>query len=321
MLASMEQELTETVDRLRTSVVRIGRGGGVGPAGRPSTATGTGFLLDAVGLVATNDHVIREATEVSVTFSDGTEVEGEVLGQDTPTDLALVRVPRHAGAPVTFGDSSRLRVGQFALAIGNALGLPGEPTVSLGVVSALGRPLPGTDFVFEGLIQTDAAVNPGNSGGPLVDLRGSVIGVTSSMIPFAQGVGFAVPSNTVRHVLDQIRTRGRVVRPWLGISAIPLTAAVRRRFGVGASEGVLVGGVTPRSPAEQAGLRAGDVLRRLGPFELRGLRDLLEGLSNLPLGGAVDVSYQRGSSEVRGVVRIVEAPDAPGSDRPTQVAR
>lgn len=308
MLASMERELTDTVDRLRTSVVRIGRGDVGSPPGRMSGGAGTGFLVDRVGLVATNDHVVRGAPAVSVTFSDGTEVRGEVLGQDALTDLALVRVPRHTGAPVTFGDSSQLKVGQLALAIGNALGLPGEPTVSLGVVSALGRPLPGTDFVFEGLIQTDAAVNPGNSGGPLVDLRGAVIGVTSAMIPFAQGVGFAVPSNTVQQVLEQIRTRGRVVRPWLGISAVPLTEGVRRRFGVGTSEGVLVAGVAAGSPAEAAGLQPGDVLRRLGPYELRGLRDLLEGLARLPLGGAVDVAYLRGRNDGRGVVRILEGP-------------
>jgi serine protease Do len=305
MLAAMEQELTGTVDRLRSSVVRIGR---TPVGGSQGGGAGTGFLVDSVGLVATNDHVVRGTRTVGVTFSDGTEVSGDVLGQDPLTDLALVRVPRHSGSPVTFGDSAGLRVGQFALAIGNALGLPGEPTVSLGVVSALGRPLPGTDFVFEGLIQTDAAVNPGNSGGPLVDLRGAVIGVTSAMIPFAQGVGFAVPSNTVRHVLDQIRVRGRVVRPWLGISAVPLTGPVRRRCGVDDSEGILVAGVASGSPAAAAGLRAGDVLRRLGPYELKGLRDLLEGLAALPLGGAVDVGYRRGRTDGRGVVRIVEGP-------------
>ncbi len=308
MLASMERELTETVDRLRTSVVRIGRGAVGSPPGRGGGGAGTGFLVDAVGLVATNDHVVRGVASVTVTFSDGTEVRGEVLGQDPLTDLALVRVPRHTGAPVSFGDSSQLKVGQFALAIGNALGLPGEPTVSLGVVSALGRPLPGTDFVFEGLIQTDAAVNPGNSGGPLVNLQGAVIGVTSAMIPFAQGVGFAVPSNTVQQVLSQIRTRGRVVRPWLGISAVPLTESVRRRFGAAAGDGVLVAGVAAGSPAEAAGLQPGDVLRRLGPFEVKGVRDLLEGLSSLPLGGAVDVGYRRGRSDARSVVRILEGP-------------
>ncbi len=308
MLAAMERELTDTVDRLRTSVVRIGRGEVGAPPGRTGGGAGTGFLIDPIGLVATNDHVVRGAAAVTVTFSDGSEVPGEVLGQDPLTDLALVRVPRPTGAPVTFGDSSQLRVGQFALAIGNALGLPGEPTVSLGVVSALGRPLPGTDFVFEGLIQTDAAVNPGNSGGPLVDLRGAVIGVTSAMIPFAQGVGFAVPSNTVRQVLDQIRTRGRVVRPWLGISAVPLTESVRRRFGVAVADGVLVAGVAAGSPAEAAGLRPGDVVRRLGPFEVKGLRDLLEGLASLPMGGAVDVGYRRGRSDARAVIRIVEGP-------------
>lgn len=310
MLAGFEEELTSTVDRLRPSVVRIDRAarGAVRGQGPVSGGSGTGFIVDPVGLVATNDHVVRGARSVQVTFADGTEATGEVLGEDPATDVALLRVPRTAGRAVTFADSAGLRVGQIALAIGNALGLPGEPTVSLGVVSALGRPLPGTDFVFEGLLQTDAAVNPGNSGGPLADLHGRVIGITSSMIPFAQGVGFAVPSNTVQHVLEQIRQRGRVVRPWLGISAVPLSPGVRRRFGIPSGEGVLVAGVTPGSPAEGAGLRTGDVLERIGPYRLTGLRELLEGLAALPLGGAVDVGFRRAGAPATGVVRIVEGP-------------
>jgi len=121
-------------------------------------------------------------------------------------------------------------------------------------------------------------------------------------------VGFAVPSNTVQQVLEQMRTRGRVVRPWLGISAVPLTESVRRRFGIGVADGVLVAGVAAGSPAEEAGLQPGDVLMRLGPYEVKGLRDLLEGLARLPLGGAVDVGYRRGRAEARGVVRILEGP-------------
>ncbi|MCI4369863.1 MAG: trypsin-like peptidase domain-containing protein, partial [Thermoplasmata archaeon] len=201
--------------------------------------------------------------------------------------------------------SDRLRVGQFALAIGNSLGLPGSPSVSFGVVSAVGRPLPWASHVLEGLVQTDAAINPGNSGGPLADLSGQVIGVNTAIVPFAQGVGFAVPSNTIRYVIDALLEHGRVVRPWLGIQA------VTRLDGDGALAhpvGVYVAEVVDHGPAGLAGVQPGDVIVRIGPYPVLQLHDLLVALSRVPIGGAVDVNVRRGPSELSTIVRIVEAP-------------
>jgi len=172
------------------------------------------------------------------------------------------------------GDSEKLKVGQIALAIGNTLGLPGGPTVSAGVISALGRPLPGLDFVFEGLIQTDAAINPGNSGGPLADLNGNVIGINTAMIPHAQGVGFAIPTNSIKNVTEQMFEKGRVIRPWLGISGINLNPTVARRYGIAADSGVLMVGISRYGPVYEAGLRRGDILHQIGEVEVKQMKDL-----------------------------------------------
>jgi len=164
--------------------------------------------------------------------------------------------------------------------------------------------------VLEGLIQTDAAINPGNSGGPLADLDGAAIGTNAAMVAHAQGVGFAIPSNTVRFVVDQIREAGRVVRPWIGISGFSLDPGFARRIGLRPDRGVVVAAIQPSGPAEHSGLRKGDVLLRVGPYELSGMRDLVGALARLPIGGAVDVEFDRGGRAERGVLRVAEAPAA-----------
>ncbi len=310
MLHAIEGAAVETVERLGPSVVRLrryatlpGRGGALRAEG-----AGTGIIVDGRGYLVTNDHVVRGARELRVVLDDGREHPGSGVGEDPATDLAVVRIDGRDLPAAPLADSERLRVGQLALAIGNALGLPGGPTVSLGVISALGRPLPGADHVLEGLIQTDAAINPGNSGGPLANLEGGVVGVNSAVIPYAQGVGFAIPANTVRNVLDQIRTSGRVIRPWIGISGVNVDRALARRFGLGEPEGVLLAEVHPQGPAARSELRPGDVLTRLGSEPVRGLRDLVAGLSRLPIGGAIDFEYLREGRHRRSVLRIGEAP-------------
>ncbi len=312
MAHPLESEFVGAVERLRPSVVRIRRkrtGRFGGPDG--SEAAGTGVVLDPRGYVVTNDHVVRSSQDLKITLDDGRETHGAVVGEDPATDLALVRIDGRDVPAARFADSERLRVGQFALAIGNSLGLPGGPTVSFGVISAIGRPLPGADHVLEGLIQTDAAINPGNSGGPLADLDGAVVGLNSSVVPFAQGVGFAIPSNTVRAVAEQILSAGRVVRPWIGISGVGADAGLARRFGLARTSGVLLAEVRDDGPSARAGLRPGDLLLRIGPYAVRGLRDLIGALAKLPIGGAVDFEYARGAELKRGVLRIAEAPPYP----------
>jgi serine protease Do len=310
-LQRLESEMIGAVERLTPSVVSVRRWNETGRRAQrilvPEGA-GTGFVLDDRGHIVTNDHVVHEADEVQVETPDARTLRAEIIGEDPATDVALIRVSPQELTPAELGDSEKLRVGQIVLAIGNALGLPGGPTVSSGIVSALGRPLPGADYVLEGLIQTDAAINPGNSGGPLADLSGRVVGINSAMAPFAQGVGFALPINTVRSIAAQLRTGGRVVRPWLGISAVALSREAALRFRTSRTEGILLAEIVRGGPAARAGLQPGDVILKIGTRTVRSLHDLLDALSPLPIGGAIDVSLARGGSEHKTVVRIAEAP-------------
>jgi S1-C subfamily serine protease len=233
---------------------------------------------------------------------------GEVIGSDAATDIALVRVKAENLPSAALGDSESLKVGQFVLAIGNALGLPGAPTVSMGVISALGRPLPGTDFVLEGLVQTDAAINPGNSGGPLADLDGRVIGINTAMIPFAQGVGFAIPSDTIKRIIDQISKNGRVVRPWLGISGLDVNPSIARRYGLSVESGVLLAEVMRDSPAHAAGLREGDIVVGIGETKVEQMKGLVTALSRSAIGDRVTMSFVRTGTTYEADIRLAETP-------------
>ena len=274
----------------------------------PLEGQGSGVILDEKGLILTNSHVIDGATQVQVSLKDGRTFVGEVVGSDEATDIAVIRVNANDLPAADLGDSESLKVGQFVLAVGNALGLPGGPTVSLGVLSAMGRPLPGADLIFEGLLQTDAAVNPGNSGGPLADLEGRVVGINSAMIPFAQGVGFAIPINTAKRIAHEILEKGRVERPWIGVSGIDLTAALARRYGMQAQAGFLVAEVVPGGPAHAAGIRTGDVVVGAGGREVLRTKDLLLALSQMPQKGTIDLEVNRMGSLARLLVRPAEAP-------------
>ncbi len=310
-LNSLENEITSAVEKLSASVVSISsvritqdiRFGLV-----PIEGEGTGAVIDSNGYIVTNNHVIDGATRVQVNLKDGRTFQGEVAGVDPSTDIALIRVEAHELPAAGLGDSEQLKVGQVVLAIGNALGLQGGPTVSMGVISALKRPLPGTDSIFEGLIQTDAAINPGNSGGPLADLSGNIVGINTMMIPYAQGVGFAIPVNTVKEVTQQLFTKGRVIRPWLGITGVDLSPALVRRYNLPADWGVLVVEVTPGSPADQSELRSGDIITEIGLSTVSRMKDLLLSLSKLPIGKDTAISYLRWGQERKTSIRLVEAP-------------
>jgi serine protease Do len=188
------------------------------------------------------------------------------------------------------------------------LGLPGGSTASLGVIGALGRPLPWAKFIFEGMIQTDAAINPGNSGGPLADINGNVIGINTAMVPNAQGVGFAIPINSVKRVVEQIFANGRVVRPWLGISGVNLTSQIARRYSIGEQKGVLVVDLVRDGPAYESGLRSGDVIFRVGGHEVMNMKDLLLSLAKLEVGSIVQVEYSRMGMKMAVSLRLLEVP-------------
>jgi serine protease Do len=317
-LTELESRITSAIDAVGPAVASVeslrlvARRRWAGPFGAQSQASAV--VIDPAGYLVTNQHVVDGAAQLRVQLADGRELAGEVVGGDPVTDIAVVRVDAENLASARLGRSEDLRVGQIVLAIGNALGLPGGPTVSTGVVSALGRPLPGSDFVYEGLIQTDAAINPGNSGGPLVDLSGTVVGVNTAMMPFAQGVGFAIPIHAVSRVAQELRTKGRIVRPWMGITVAELRPEIALRYGLEVGSGLLVGDVAARSPAHKAGLKTGDVLTRIGPTEVRSVRDLVGALSNYPVGTDVEVGYRRKGSAYSTSVPLGETPEAVESD-------
>ncbi|HEY5932795.1 MAG TPA: Do family serine endopeptidase [Nitrospira sp.] len=268
MLEEIQTVMTELAEQTKPSVVNlfpITRAGRLreGPGERMPNASGSGsgLIVDRDGHIVTNNHVIGDATEIEVRFSDHTKLIAHVVGKDPDTDLAVLKVTTNRPlSSARFGDSAGVKVGQWVLAVGNPFGL--DQTVTLGVVSGIGRENINLSR-YENFIQTDASINPGNSGGPLFNLRGEVIGINTAIINFAQGIGFAIPSNTAKQVIEQLLAKGKVVRGWLGVGIQPLTAELAKKFGVAEGEGVLVNEVFEKDPAALAGIKPGDVITRI----------------------------------------------------------
>jgi serine protease Do len=243
--------------------------GGEGPPPEfENRGSGSGVVLDAEGLVVTNAHVVKDANEITVQLRTGEALPAEVVGLDEDTDLAVLRIsPSRPLTPAEFGDSDALRVGDWVVAIGNPFGL--ENTVTAGIVSAKERHAPTRTHRYANFIQTDASINPGNSGGPLFDLSGRLVGINTAINAAGQGIGFAIPSNMARQVVDQLRRAGRVERSWLGVTIQTVTAELAQSFGLeGLPRGALIGDVVPDSPAARAGIRRGDIVLRFDEREL-----------------------------------------------------
>lgn len=229
----------------------------------PVEGVGSGVIIDEKGYILTNNHVIDDAERLKVTLADGRVLKGKVAGTDEVTDLAVLKVESEEPLPAAaLGDSDGLKAGQIVLAIGNPFGLTGGPAVTAGIVSSLDRSIQTRNGVLE-LIQTDAAINPGNSGGPLVNTKGEVIAINTANMPYAQGIGFAVPVNTAKKILQELIEKGKVARPWIGIASIKVTPRLARFYGLPTREGALVAGVEPYSPADDAGLRKGDIIEEI----------------------------------------------------------
>jgi len=263
MITLPEDVLVNSVDKISKSVVNIA-------SVRmlqdqlfrvfPVEGVGSGVVIDEKGYILTNNHVIDDAERLKVTLTDGRVLRGKVVGNDEMTDLAVIKVEAEQPLPAAeLGNSDDLKAGQIVMAIGNPFGLTGGPAVTAGIVSSLNRSIQARSGVLE-LIQTDAAINPGNSGGPLVNTKGEVIAINTANMPYAQGIGFAVPINTAKLILKELIEKGKVTRPWIGVASMKVTPQLARYYGLPASEGALIANVEPYSPADDAGLRRGDII-------------------------------------------------------------
>lgn len=268
VLEEIQDAITHLAEEVKATVVNISP---IRERGRPknfpreqgqdSPGTGSGFIISEDGFVVTNSHVIGEAPEAEIRLSDKTKLTAHLVGRDPDTDLALLKIDTDRSLPpAKFGDSSQVKVGQWVLAVGNPFGL--DRTVTLGVVSGIGRENMNLSR-YENFIQTDASINPGNSGGPLFNLRGEVIGINTAIINFAQGIGFAIPSEMATRVIGQLKSRGKVIRGWLGVGIQPVTAELANKFGGKEGQGVLINEVFENEPADKAGLKSGDIITKI----------------------------------------------------------
>ncbi len=275
----------------------------------PLRGLGSGIIFDSNGGILTNYHIVDDASQVEVVTAGGKKFKGEVLGSDAMSDVAVVRVDGEGLSAVKLGDSDSLVVGQIAIAIGNPYGflLPG-PTATVGVVSALRRHIHIEDHMYEDLIQTDAAINPGNSGGPLVDSTGSVIGVNTANIPFAQGIGFAIPINTARRIAKEIIEQGRVVRPYLGVSGLTLSHEIAESYDIPYEKGVVVVRVGRGSPAHKGGVSAGDIILEVDNQPLKSWEDLQHVIQDKRVGDKLELSIGRDRDHGKVAVILAEAP-------------
>ena len=265
---------------------------------------GSGFITSSDGTILTNAHVVGNASKVRVTLSDGRNFTGEVLGRDPLTDVAVVKIPGNNLPTITLGDSDRLQQGEWAIAIGNPLGL--NNSVTAGIISATGRPsrFIGASDKPVRFIQTDAAINPGNSGGPLLNQRGEVIGINTAIIGSGQGLGFAVPINKAREIADQLISTGRAQHPYLGVQMVDLTPTLKQNLArqmnmsIQADRGVVIVGVARNSPAARSGLRAGDVIVGVDGRSIETAVDVQEAVQSSRVGANLPVEVDRNGSRV-----------------------
>lgn len=298
ILEQVERELVELADHVRPAVVSLSPyiakgaiGEGLPRKGRPANA-GAGVVYNAEkGLIVTNSHVVRNVNKIKVTFKDGREIVGEVLGADEDTDLAVVHVLSDMPlAEVKFGDSSKVRVGQLVVAVGNPYGL--NDTTTFGIISGLKRE--NVDLSrYEDFIQTDASINPGNSGGPLLNIKGEVIGINTAIINYAQSIGFSIPSNMVKHVIESLVEHGEVHRGWLGVGIDMVTEEVAKETHGQEGKGVIINSVFEGDPAYLAGLRIGDIILKIGGSHIDSPNKMIRVIGAITPGQTINLDILR----------------------------
>ncbi|NLZ39566.1 MAG: trypsin-like serine protease [Firmicutes bacterium] len=274
-------------------------------------ATGSGVIISEDGYIVTNNHVIEGATEIYVTLGDGEEYKAKLIGADPVTDLAVIKIDKTGLPAAEFGNSDNIVVGEQALAIGNPLGLEFSQTLTVGYISAKKRTITIKDYTFN-FIQTDAAINDGNSGGALVNLKGEVIGINTAKIKIAgvEGMGFAIPSNTAKKIAEELIKNGKILRPWLGVYAGgDVDENLAKQLGLPVNYGVLVQDVVADSPAAKAGIRRGDVIISLAGKKTTNFTELRNTIYEQELNATVEIVLIRNGKEIKTTVTLTELPD------------
>ena len=298
ILEQVEKELVELADRVRPAVVSLSPyiakdavRQGLPKRGRPANAGAGGIYNAERGLIVTNSHVVRNVQKIKVTLMGGREIIGEVLGADEDTDLAVVYIASKVPlAEVVFGDSSKVRIGQLVIAVGNPYGL--NDTTTFGIISGLQRENINLSR-YEDFIQTDASINPGNSGGPLLNIKGEVIGINTAIINYAQSIGFSIPSNMVKHVVEQLVEHGEVHRGWLGVGIDPVSEEVAKRTKAQVGEGVIINSIFEGDPADMAGLKVGDIILKIGGSEINSPNSMIRVIGAITPGQTINLDILR----------------------------
>jgi serine protease Do len=277
----------------------------------PQTGAGSGIIVSPDGYIVTNNHVVEGAQKVTVTLSDGSTFEATVVGTDAQTDLAVVKIDAINLSYLHFLSNSleQLSVLDPVVAVGNALALPGGPTWTAGVVSNLGRSIQEENgVVLNDIIQTDTAINAGNSGGPLLDAAGQVVGINVAIASNAENIGFAISTDTAIPVVQSIITEGKVARPWLGVEVATVTPSVQYYYNLSVSAGALITSVTSGGPADKAGLRAGDVITKIDDEKISTSGDLISAIGSYQIGNQVEIVYYHGSVQKLATATLEESP-------------
>jgi serine protease Do len=293
-----EKAVLDTLEKVSKSVVNINT---VKLISRmlyqaiPVEGMGSGTIIDSKGQILTNNHVVGGAEKITVTLWNGEILEGKIVGACSVHDTAIVKVNKPELPAAELGDSEKLRVGQRVYAIGNPFGLPGGPTVTSGVISATKRTIESQRGLIENLVQTDAAINPGNSGGPLLDLEGKVVAINTAIIPYAQGIGFAIPINMAKQCTSDMIKEGVAARPWLGIVGLSLSSEISRYYNLPLEHGVLVTKVADGSPAQRAGMIMGDIILKMDRVDIGSIEDLLGEIHRRKVGDEIRITvFRRG---------------------------
>ena len=276
------------------------------PKDHKERSLGSGFIIDKDGFIVTNNHVVENADKIKVKLKDGKEYIAEIIGRDTSTDLALIKVPSGNNLPVlAFGDSNDLKVGQWVVAIGSPFGL--EQTVTAGILSAKGRVI--GSGPYDNFLQTDASINPGNSGGPLIDMQGKVVGINTAIIASGQGIGFAIPINLASGIIEQLKSKGEVTRGWLGVVISDINDDVAEYYGVKDKKGAMVMEVVKGDPADLAGIQANDIILEVNDHKVETSRDLTSMVANISVGEKVKILVLRNNKKLTVTVEVAKRPE------------